>query len=157
MEVDRKTSQELLDNLTFSTATSALQVVLRELSFADGNGDMDQMDEIFSRELIDHSPYKVSPEQSAYEAMRELLKELRSGFSDYSHKVIFIKEFPDNWVALHHEFVGTHTGEFLGFAPTGNLITMKGTEIIHDVDGKVTETYHTEDSFSLLNGLKGSS
>jgi predicted ester cyclase len=152
--VDRKTGQELLDSITLSTPPSALQVVLRELSFADGNGDLDQMDEIFSRDLIDHNP--TFPGQSGYEGMRETLEGLRTGFSDFSHQILFIQELPDNWVALHHEFVGTHTGEFIGFPPTGNRITMKGTEIIHVVDGKVAETYHNEDSFGLFNGLQSS-
>lgn len=154
MKVDRKTGRELLDSMPTSTPPSAMQVVLRELAFADGEGSIDQMEEIISPDLVDHNTYATSPEQTGFEAMRELFRQLRTAFTDYSHKVIFIKEFPDNWVALHHEFVGTHTGEFLGFAPTGNVITMTGTEIIHVVDGKVAETYHNEDSLNLFTGLQ---
>jgi predicted ester cyclase len=152
--IDRRTGQELLDSMDPLTPPSALQVVLRELSFADGNGDMDKMSEIFSLDLIDHNP--TFPGKSGYEGMRETLEGLRTGFSNFSHQILYIEELPDNWVVLHHEFVGSHTGEFMGFPPTGNRIAMKGTEIIHVVDGKVAETYHNEDSFGLFNGLRGS-
>lgn len=154
MIIDRKSGQELLDGMDPSAPPSALRVVLRELAFADGQGDLDRMDEIFSRDLIDHNPYPASPGQSGFEALKELFAQLRTAFSDYSHKVLFIKEFPDNWVALHHEFTGTHTGEFMGFTATGNRITMSGTEIIHVVDGKIAETYHNEDTLSLFSGLQ---
>ena len=50
-------------------------------------------------------------------------------------------------------FTGTHEGELLGMAATGNKVTLEGTTIVHSSGGKITETWVFWDRLSLMEQL----
>jgi hypothetical protein len=49
---------------------------------------------------------------------------------------------------------GTHTGEFVGVAPTERTVTVTGTFVTrYDEDGRALETWENIDQFGLLQQL----
>lgn len=48
---------------------------------------------------------------------------------------------------------GTHTGDFMGIAPTGKSINETGSGIFRIVDGKVTDNWVNFDALGLLQQL----
>ena len=55
-------------------------------------------------------------------------------------------------VAMHCEMTGSHQGDFLGAAPTGQTVTLRGIDIVTVVDGKATEHWGFDDTWRLLAG-----
>ncbi len=53
-----------------------------------------------------------------------------------------------SWTAI-----GTHTGPYLGAAPTGRRIVFKGIEIVRVRDGLITERWGEWDGLDLLAQL----
>jgi len=56
-------------------------------------------------------------------------------------------------VAFREIGKGTHKGEFMGIAPTGNKIDMINTCILRIADGKWAEAWPTMDEFRLMQQL----
>jgi steroid delta-isomerase-like uncharacterized protein len=56
-------------------------------------------------------------------------------------------------VAVRWTFRGTHTGEFLGVAPTGKPVSMSAIEVNRVADGKVAEHWVALDQLGLLQQL----
>ncbi len=52
------------------------------------------------------------------------------------------------WVAS-----GTHQGELIGIAPTGNRVTVAGTSVERIVDGKIEETWDNYDALGMLQQI----
>jgi predicted ester cyclase len=50
-------------------------------------------------------------------------------------------------------FRGTHTGTFLGIAPTGRKVSMTGIDVVRIRDGKITEFWYAEQLHDLLRQL----
>jgi steroid delta-isomerase-like uncharacterized protein len=47
----------------------------------------------------------------------------------------------------------THTGEFMGIPATGKQIVVKGIEVFHIVDGKITEVWASMDNLGMMQQL----
>ena len=47
----------------------------------------------------------------------------------------------------------THLGTFLGVAPTGRTVTLRGVHVDRLVDGRIAERWETVDLLSLLADL----
>ena len=52
------------------------------------------------------------------------------------------------WIAS-----GTHQGEVMGIAPTGNRVTMAGTNIERVVNGKIEETWDNYDALGMMQQI----
>lgn len=50
-------------------------------------------------------------------------------------------------------FRGTHTGEFMGSAPTGKQVTVTGMNLFHLTDGKIAEVWLSADDLGELQQL----
>ena len=78
---------------------------------------------------------------------------------------MFFEAFPDSsWavenmvgegdlVAYQVIIKGTHKGQFMGIAPTGNRIEMVDTSIKKITNGKLSESWGTIDSLSMMQQL----
>jgi predicted ester cyclase len=78
---------------------------------------------------------------------------------------VFFTSFPDvtatikvmvaegDKVAFQVTWRGTHQGEFMSIAPTGNKIEMTNTDIFRIAAGKVAEGWATMDNLSLMQQL----
>ena len=54
---------------------------------------------------------------------------------------------------VRYTFRGTHTGNFMGIAPTGKQVTQTGITIIRFANGKAVEQWANSDDLGLLQQL----
>ena len=52
------------------------------------------------------------------------------------------------WIAS-----GTHQGELMGIAPTGERVTVAGTSVERVVDGKIEETWDNYDALGMMQQI----
>jgi serine phosphatase RsbU (regulator of sigma subunit)/predicted ester cyclase len=115
----------------------------KRLLEAMNRGDLDAFDEL------------VSPER--VQEFKEYVANYRRAFPDI-HGVHEIQIAEGEFVANRLVFYGTHLGEFMGIAPTGEKHTMVGLSIDRMADGKFAEnwvaTVEEEDTFQQLLAQK---
>jgi predicted ester cyclase len=75
-----------------------------------------------------------------------------TGFPDF-HGTIedIVAEGDKVWIRVTYR--GTHTGKYLGLAPTGKKITFTAVQIYRIVAGKVVERVSVSDSLNFLKQL----
>jgi C-1 hydroxylase len=90
------------------------------------------VDEFMAPDYFDHTNHVDR------EGVKQLFVMGFNAFPDW-HETIedIIAEEDKVWVRL--TYTGTHTGEFLGLAPTGNKITVAAVAIYRIVNGKLVE------------------
>jgi C-1 hydroxylase len=90
------------------------------------------VDEFMAPDYFDHTNHVDR------EGVKQLFVMGFNAFPDW-HETIedIIAEEDKVWVRL--TYTGTHTGEFLGLAPTGNKITVAAVAIYRVVNGKLVE------------------
>ena len=95
-------------------------------------------DEFIAPDYFDHT------NQVGMEGLKQLFDMGLKAFPDW-HETIedIIAEGDKVWVLL--TYTGTHTGEFMGLAPTGNKITTKGVDIYRIENGKLAEYWNVTD------------
>jgi steroid delta-isomerase-like uncharacterized protein len=98
------------------------------------------------------APDYVDPEVGGREGLKQLMTMLFKAFPDF-HETIedIIAEGDKVWILF--TYMGTHTGEFLGFAPTGKKITSRAVDIYRIVDGKIVEGSEVDDSLAFFKQL----
>jgi C-1 hydroxylase len=103
-------------------------------------------DEFIARDYFDHT------NQVDAEGVKQLFNMGFKAFPDW-HETIedIIAEGDKVWVLLTYS--GTHTGEFMGLAPTGNKITTKGVDIYRIVNGKLAEYWNVLDSMRFFKPI----
>ena len=122
---------------------------LEELFSAQG--DLDVADEIIAPNYVGHDP--VSPEDvRGPEGVKEFASMYRSAFPDVQLSVEDQVAEGDmvvtRWIAS-----GTHQGELMGIAPTGNRVTVSGTSVERIVDGKIVETWDNYDALGMMQQI----
>jgi steroid delta-isomerase-like uncharacterized protein len=107
--------------------------------------------------LADDYAIKDAPPGSAPGAagIRDVVTMFRTGFPDM---VITLDEVigEGEYVASRSTLRGTHTGEFLGVAPTGRSVAVTSLTMIRFRDGELVESWVKNDVASLMAQLKGS-
>ena len=110
--------------------------------------NLDSFDEFIAPDYVDHTN-KVDRE-----GLRQLFIMGFTGFPDW-HETIedIIAEGDKVWIRI--TYTGTHTGEFMGVAPTGKKVTMTGVDIYRIENGKLVEYWHVSDQidFNIQLGL----
>jgi steroid delta-isomerase-like uncharacterized protein len=122
---------------------------LEELFSAQG--DLDVADEIISPDYIGHDP--VSPEDvRGPEGAKETAMMYRNAFPDVQLSVEDQLAEGDmvatRWIAS-----GTHQGDMMGIAPSGNRVTVSGTSVERIVDGKIEETWDNYDALGMMQQI----
>ena len=116
-----------------------------------GQGDLDAADELYAPNWLDHDP--ASPEDiRGPEGAKEWASMYRNAFPDNRYSVEEQVAEGDmvvtRWIAS-----GTHQGEIMGIAPTGNRVTMAGTSVERIVDGKIEETWDNYDALGMMQQI----
>ena len=116
-----------------------------------GQGDLDAADELYAPYYVDHDP--ASPEDiRGPEGAKELASMYRNAFPDWRFSVEDQVAEGDmvvtRWIGS-----GTHQGEIMGIAPTGNRVTMAGTSVERIVDGKIEETWDNYDALGMMQQI----
>ncbi len=113
-------------------------------------GNLDAADEMVAPGYVHHQP--PNPDQHGIDRFKQLVVDLRTAFPDI-HVAIDDQIAEGDRVATRITIRGTHLGEFLGVAPTGRKVEMKGIAIDRCSDGKIVEGWECSDALGLMRQL----
>ncbi|MDO0937278.1 ester cyclase [Streptomyces sp. DG2A-72] len=123
---------------TETTETRNKAIIRRVFDEFVNQGDFSVVDEIYSDDMIDHQPLPGAPE--GLEGVRYTIAGLREGFPDLHVTIEDMSAHADH-VVIHNTWRGTHLGEFLGMAPTGQSIGFRGVVVWRLKDGLICERW----------------
>lgn len=123
-----------------------------ERCFDDDYGEL--VDEFVADDFVGYAAGAPEPIHGR-EGMRETLEMFRSGFAGLSSEVADVCADGGDTVAVRWVLRGTHEGEFMGVAPSGNDIEVDGMEFNRLSDGKIVETHIVWDTLGMLEQIGG--
>jgi steroid delta-isomerase-like uncharacterized protein len=110
-------------------------------------GRPDALNELVSRDFIDHAP--LPGLASDLEGLRQRLQILHRAFPDFRSNIIDLVAEGNKVVA----FVlseGTHRGDFAGVPATGRRFSMQEIQILRIIDGKMVEHWQVADLLGMF-------
>lgn len=112
---------------------------------------LNDVDLVLAPDYVDHAPAGRSPDRAG---VRAGLAALYAAFPDF-HGVEeqMVAGSPPDLVAVTWHATGTHRGPFMGFPPTGRVVTFRGVEMIRVRDGLVVERWGEWDGEGLAAQL----
>ena len=130
------------------TALENKALVRRYAEEAFGKGNIAVSDELLAAEYVHHVP-GVAPDR---EGRKQLANMLHTAFPD-TRLTIEDMIAEGNEVAVRWTCTGTHTGEYMGIAPTGRQVTWTGSSIHRIEAGKIVESWDEVDNLGMLQQL----
>jgi steroid delta-isomerase-like uncharacterized protein len=128
------------DNLR--TARLLLELVNRQ--------EFDRLDEVYSRDLIDHDP---APEHGGgFDGVLRYFDDLSNAFPDL-HLEEDVTIADGDHVAMVYRLSGTQRGRFHGVAATGHRVETRGMQMSRFADGKIVERWGAVDDLAILGRL----
>jgi predicted ester cyclase len=114
----------------------------------------DQPEDVFSPDYVNHQEPDVRGTVSAknLDSWKALVAEFHQAFSKSSMRVLMQIAERDH-VATRWEITATHTGDFMGAAPTWKDVTWTGIQIDRFKDGKIVESWVDWDKYRFLQGI----
>ncbi len=133
------------------TDTDANKKIVR--SFIDrlfSEGDLTAVDEYLSQDFLNHDPpFGASADRAG---MRESASAFRAAFPDW-HSELHLLFAEDDLVAEVFTASGTHQGEVMGVAPTGQGVSLRGINVFRVRDGSISERWGRLDDLGFLQQL----
>ena len=131
-------------------STEQNKAIRRQAYAAVNQKNLDALDEVIASDVINHS---ARPGQTpGLEGVKQLFSSLHAAFSHFHIDVEDMIAEGDKVVA-RVTASGTHQGEFMGIAPTGNRVTITGIDILRITDGKVVEHWGKFDDLGMMQQL----
>jgi steroid delta-isomerase-like uncharacterized protein len=117
---------------------------------AINTGNLEALHDLVAPHCVDHDP---APGQApGPQGYIDFFSMMRSAFSDFNVEVEQLVADEEN-VAFAYTVTGTHTGDFMGIAPTGESVKFRGLQISKFKDGKMVERWGSSDELSILKQL----
>jgi steroid delta-isomerase-like uncharacterized protein len=114
-------------------------------------GDLDAVDRHLAPDFVNHdSPFPGAPDGP--EGMRQAAVLYRAALPDW-HSDLDQMIAEDDIVVERFTARGTHQGELMGVAGTGDTIMLQGINIFRIADGKIVERWGQLDQLGLLRQL----
>ena len=110
-------------------------------------GDIVRLDELLAPDMIDHT--LPSGAMIGREPGKQLIASFARAFPDTTLTVDLMVAEAD-LVAAYVSYQSTHSGPFLGQAPTGKVVRVTGMDIMRYRDGQVVELWNQFDDLGLL-------
>lgn len=111
------------------------------------NGDLGFVDEVFAADYVVHARgLDLPPGPGAFRAAVEFW---RTSFPDF-HCTIEYMIADGEYVAHRFSTTGTHTGQLGNMPPTGKKFQVSGVDMHRVVDGKVVESWISDDFPRIL-------
>jgi steroid delta-isomerase-like uncharacterized protein len=123
---------------------------LKKFSEAVNTGNFDLFKEAVSIENVDHDPARG--QVPGPEGYRIFFSGLRDAFSDLS-VALETAVADEESIAIAYTLTGTQNGSFMGIAPTGRKIKIRGMQISKFKDGKMVERWGSSDELGMLKQL----
>jgi steroid delta-isomerase-like uncharacterized protein len=115
-----------------------------------GRGDEAALEELLDPDFVDHDALPgQSPDREGH---RQILAAFRSAFPDLSVTTEDVVAEGDKvvsrWTAR-----GTHQGDLMGIAPTGNGVTIKGIDVLRIAEGRISERWSQFNDLEVMQQL----
>ena len=114
-------------------------------------GNLDVADEIVAPNHVTHDP-ALPDILSGPEGQKQVVSLYRGAFPDahitVEHQIAAGNEVVTRWTGR-----GTHQGELMGVAPTGNRVEVPGITIDRVSGGKIEETWTNYDTMGMLRQI----
>jgi steroid delta-isomerase-like uncharacterized protein len=114
------------------------------------NGDTAIADEIYADDYVRHADDTPG---AGREPVKGLVAAFRRAFPDLRLEVQDVISERDR-VVVRWQGTGTHTGEFLGIAPTGRAGSLPGCDILRVENGRIAESWPFYDRLTMLEQMK---
>jgi len=121
--------------------------IIRRWFEAENKKDLASLDEFVATDFVDHTHQLRGREE-----YKQFITAIGKGFPDF-HETIKDIIAEGNKVWVFFEITGTHTGEWMGLAPTGKKIRVRLVEIFRIVDDKVAEEWEVSDELNFYKQL----
>jgi steroid delta-isomerase-like uncharacterized protein len=124
--------------------------ILGKFAEAVTTGNYDLFKEVVSTQNVDHDP---APGQvQGPDGYRMLFSGMRAAFPDMGVALETMVADEDS-IAFAYTLTGTQNGPFMGVAPTGKKIKIRGMQISKFKDGKMVERWGSSDELGILHQL----
>ena len=125
--------------------------VLRELP-VDGHYARPALplEQRFVPAFVDHDPAPGQPEDGS--GLAWYWQQFGESFSDMEREVVETIATPEHLITVM-DLSGTHTGEFMGHAPTGRRFTVRNVQVAKLADGRMSERWGSTDQLGILQQL----
>jgi len=117
---------------------------------AINTGNLEALKDLVAENSVDHDP--AEGQVAGPQGYIDFFTELRSAFPDLKIEVKHLVADDEN-VSFAYEVTGTHNGDFMGIAPTGNAIKARGMQISKFENGKMTERWGSSNELGILKQL----
>ena len=115
-------------------------------------GNLELIDELFTTNFVRHGPVGTEGEVRGLEGFKALVSSYRAGLPDLripiEDQIAAGDRVVTRWTAY-----GTHQGELLGNAPTGNQATVTGILVDRISGGKIEEEWVDYDTLHLMQQI----
>ncbi len=115
-----------------------------------GRGDQAALEELLDPDFVDHDALPGQP--PGREGHKQILAAFRSAFPDLNVTTEDIvaegEKVVSRWTAR-----GTHQGELLGIAPTGNGVTIKGIDVLRVAEGRIVDRWAQFNDLEMMQQL----
>lgn len=113
-------------------------------------GNMDAADELIAADLVDHAPFPG--QEPGLDGFKDAVTAFRAAFPDL-HATMEDEIAEGDMVAVRFTMSGTHRGELMGMAPTGNRMTITGIDLARFEGGKGVEHWASQDDLGMMRQL----
>ena len=115
-------------------------------------GNLDLIDELFTTNFVRHGPSATEGEVRGLEGFKGVVSTYRTGFPDLQVPIEDLIAEGDRvvsrWTAR-----GTHQGEIMGIAPTGNQASVAGIIVDRISGGKIEEEWVEHNTLHFMQQL----
>jgi predicted ester cyclase len=136
--------------MSTASTTTNVDIALRTQLEYYGTGRYDLAEQTVTPDYVDHEAPPGTP--AGPEGANAVLHWLRSAFTDLSYEVQDVFGEGDR-LAARVTTRGTHTGEFMGKAPTGKRFEIDSIHIYRIENGKVAEHWAKRDDLGMAAQL----
>ena len=117
-------------------------------------GNLDLIDELFTTDFVRHGPTATEGEVRGLEGFKGLVTMYRTALPDLRVPVEDLVAEGDR-VVTRWTARGTHQGELMGNAPTGNEASVSGILIDRISGGKIEEEWVDYDTLQVMQEIGG--
>lgn len=135
-----------------ATPEENLAVVRRFYEEGVNNGDLSVFDEVIAPDAV----YRAATVMDATgpEALKDIFDDLFAGLPGTQYTLLSSTAGPDA-VAVRYQASGVHSGEFRGFAPSGETITWTQSTFVHVACGQIDEMWSEVSQLDRLRQFGG--
>jgi steroid delta-isomerase-like uncharacterized protein len=111
-------------------------------------GNLEVADELFAPNFVYHDPAS-GEDWHGPESVKQYATMLRAAFPDL-HYLVEDQVAEGDKVVTRYTASGTHWGELMGIAPTGNRVVITGISIARIENGKIEEIWENYDTLGMM-------